>query len=187
MIWLQLIVLNVAVFLLEIAAGGIVVPLLAFVPQNVLSMPWTVITSLFVHANPTHLFFNMWALFVFGPILEKVIGSQRFVALYLISGIVGNIGFALFYPGNTAGVGASGAIYGVVGALAVLLPNLLVLVFFLPMPLWIAAIAWGLLEFFSSFSPSPIANLVHLTGLFVGIVWGMQLRKQVASESFYYR
>lgn len=187
MVWLELIALNVAMFLLQIASSGSVTNLLAFVPANAMQAPWTLITSLFLHANPTHLFFNMWALFIFGPLLEKMIGSQKFLALYLIAGIVGNVGFALFYPSTTAGIGASGAIYGVVGALAVILPNLVVLVFFLPMPLWVAAIAWAGLEFFSSFSPSPIANLVHLTSLFFGVLWGLKLRKQVSSEWVYQR
>lgn len=187
MVWLEIIALNVAVFLLELAGGETVFRLLAFVPANLASAPWTLITSLFVHANPTHLLFNMWALFVFGSVLERVIGAKRFLGIYFLSGIVGNLGFMFFYPSNIAGVGASGAIYGIVGALAVLLPNLLVLVFFIPMPLWMAAVGWAALEFFLSFTPSSIANWVHIVGLFVGIIWGMQLKAKVGSELQYYR
>ncbi len=182
MAWLELIALNVAMFLFQAASGGSVATLLAFVPANALQMPWTIITSLFLHANPTHLFFNMWALFIFGPLLERTIGTSKFLALYLISGIVGNVGFALFYPATTAGIGASGAIYGVIGALAVILPNLMILVFFIPMPMWMAAIAWAVIEFVSSLSPTPIANLVHLTGLAFGVLWGLKLRNEVSNE-----
>ena len=185
--WLELIALNAAMFMLQIASGGTLTNLLAFVPATALQHPWTILTSLFLHANPMHLLFNMWALFVFGPLLEKTVGRNKFLAIYFISGIVGNVGFALFYPPATAGIGASGAIYGIIGALAMILPNLVVLVFFLPLPLWMAAIGWALLEFFSSFSPSPIANLVHLTGLFAGALWGLKLRNEISSEWQYYK
>jgi len=186
MIWLYLLALNVAVFAVEMFAAGTVMSLFAFVPAKAASQPWTLITSMFVHAGLTHLFLNMWALFVFGPILERMLGAQKFLALFLIAGIIGNVGFALFYPSNIAGVGASGAIYGILGALAVLAPNLVVLVFFLPMPMWMAAIAWAIFEYVSALSPSPIANLVHLTGLAAGIAVGLYYKKQYADELNYY-
>ncbi len=187
MVWMQLVALNLAAFLLTLPFAETAFKYLAFVPANALQMPWTIVTSMFLHASPLHLFFNMWALFIFGPVLERVVGGKRFLSLYFIAGIVGNVGFALFYPSATAGVGASGAIYGIIGALAVLLPNLVVLVFFLPMPMWMAAIAWAAFEFFSSLSPSPIANLVHLTGLAAGIILGIRLRKEAANELAFLR
>ena len=125
-VWLQLVALNVAAFLITLPFAETAFKYLAFVPANALAMPWTIVTSMFLHSGALHLFFNMWALFIFGPVLERVIGGKRLLALYLVAGIIGNVGFSLFYPSATAGVGASGAIYGLVGALAVLLPVLLV-------------------------------------------------------------
>ncbi len=175
MAWLEIIILCVAIFFLQIGIPQLT-PLLSFVPAHALSAPWTIVTSLFVHANVAHLFFNMWALFVFGPFLERRIGQKRFYALYLLAGIVGNIAFALLYPSDVAGLGASGAIFGVMGAMAMLMPNLAILVFFIPMPMWIAAIFWAVTEFLLAGSPDAVAHFTHLAGLGVGLLWGKYIK-----------
>ncbi|GIH72990.1 rhomboid family intramembrane serine protease [Sphaerimonospora thailandensis] len=80
---------------------------------------WRLITSAFLHAPPPsfwHILFNMWALFVIGPELERRLGSVRFGALYLLSALGGSVAVYLF---GIAAVGASGAIYGLFGALFV--------------------------------------------------------------------
>jgi membrane associated rhomboid family serine protease len=80
---------------------------------------WQLITSAFTHAQPLHIAFNMFALYVLGPQLELVIGRARFLALYLLSALTGS---ALVYwagPEFQATVGASGAIFGLMGALLV--------------------------------------------------------------------
>src|SRR3989338_8864705 len=123
MAWLQILAACIAVFFLQMALPGLTTSL-GFVPATALAHPWTFVTSIFLHAGLTHLFFNMWALFVFGPLLERRIGEKKFYALFFLSGIVGNLAFVLFYPANVLGLGASGAIFGVIGALAVLMPNL---------------------------------------------------------------
>ncbi|OXM16898.1 rhomboid family intramembrane serine protease [Paenibacillus herberti] len=81
-----------------------------------LQEPWRYVTSMFVHGSMQHLFFNMFALLVFAPPLERLIGSWRYTLLYLLSGIAGNILSAVAITGVQQSLGASGAIYGVYGA-----------------------------------------------------------------------
>ena len=76
---------------------------------------WRYIASVFLHADFGHLLFNAFAIFVFAPPLERALGSFRYGALFLFSGVMGNI-FTNFYAGPVASVGASGAVYGVFGA-----------------------------------------------------------------------
>lgn len=87
---------------------------------------WTLLTSMFLHANFFHIFANMFSLFFIGNLLEKLIGRKRFFWVYMISGLVGGLVFvvASLFMGNTSAsaVGASGAIFGLLGVLAVLVP-----------------------------------------------------------------
>lgn len=75
------------------------------------------LTSMFLHADPLHILFNMWALWLFGPVLERRFGSLPFAALYLASGLGGSALFYLVGDPRTSAVGASGAIFGLFGAL----------------------------------------------------------------------
>ena len=81
--------------------------------------PWRLITSAFLHYGPIHLGLNMLALYWGGRVLEHVIGSWRFLLLYLAAGLAGSAG-ALWLSPNDPTVGASGAIFGIFGALLVL-------------------------------------------------------------------
>jgi len=80
---------------------------------------WQVITSVFTHEQPVHLGLNMLALYFLGPMLENVLGRTRFLALYLVSGLAGSAAVMLLSDPNTPTLGASGAIFGLVGAVAV--------------------------------------------------------------------
>jgi len=80
---------------------------------------WRLVTAAFLHYGPIHLALNMFSLYFAGSILEQVIGHWRFLLLYVVSGIAGSAG-ALYWSPNAATVGASGAIFGVLGALLVL-------------------------------------------------------------------
>jgi membrane associated rhomboid family serine protease len=98
---------------------------------------WTILTSMFMHANLMHLFFNMFSLFFIGKFVERIIGKKRFFAFYMIAGITAGILFALLsgFFGNgeilgkilgnpdIPGVGASGAIFGLLGLLALITPK----------------------------------------------------------------
>jgi membrane associated rhomboid family serine protease len=81
---------------------------------------WRVITVGFLHAGLIHLAFNMYALWLLGTALEEVLGHLRFAALYVVSLIGGSTASLLFNPPNQAAVGASGAIFGLFGALVII-------------------------------------------------------------------
>lgn len=148
-----------------------------FVPNLVYSSPWTLVTSVFMHADFAHLFFNMFALFIFGIQLESTVGRKSFLFLFFLSGIVGNFGYMITAANpNIPGLGASGAVFGIIGALAVIRPLAMVYIGYAPMPIILAAFLWGITEFLGLFVPSGIARGAHLGGLFLGIVYGIAFR-----------
>ncbi|MCZ6648660.1 MAG: rhomboid family intramembrane serine protease [Thaumarchaeota archaeon] len=137
------------------------------------------VTSIFLHANLSHLFFNMFALFFVGIYLERMVGRRTFFTIFLTSGIIGNLGYLVTASNpQVPAIGASGAVYGVMGALAVIAPFLLVYVYgFLPLPMILVAVLYGLADFAGLFVPSGIANGAHLGGMFVGASYGVYLRR----------
>lgn len=75
-------------------------------------------TSMFLHADILHLAFNMYALYILGPIVERYYGKSRFLLIYIISGILGSIFSCIFMSSNSFSIGASGAIFGLLGSIA---------------------------------------------------------------------
>lgn len=169
---------------------------IAFTPSSFVRHPWTIITSMFMHSPSTlfHLFANMLSLLFLGSFLEKIMGQKRFLILYFAGGIAGALlMFFLYSVSNDpriitlslfassvakegiSAVGASAAIFALAGCLAVLVPNVPVLVFFfLPMRLWQAII---FLMIVLAVMPG-IANSAHLGGLLVGFYYALFLRKK---------
>ena len=76
-----------------------------------------IITSIFLHGGLLHLVFNMYSLYIIGPQLESFFGKVKYIIIYLISGICGNLLSMLFLSDTHVSVGASGAIFGLLGAL----------------------------------------------------------------------
>jgi hypothetical protein len=151
----------------------------AFVPAYAFERPWTFVTSIFFHADFSHLFFNMFALFIFGIYLESRIETRDFLLIFFLAGIVGNIGYMVTASDPlTPGIGASGAIYGVMGSLAILTPFAMIYAGYIPMPMIAAAFLWGVTEFLGLFVPGSIAHGAHIFGLFLGIAYGFYLRMQ---------
>lgn len=149
----------------------------SFIPAYALSRPWTLVTSIFLHANLEHLFFNMVALFMFGISLESRIRQRNFILIFFLAGVIGNLGYMVTAPtATTPAVGASGAIYGIMGALVVVAPTATVYLGYLPMPIIFAAFIWTLTEFLGLFVPDPVAHGAHLAGLFMGIMFGFYIR-----------
>ena len=185
---LYLLIANILIFFLEP-----VLPMdyLMFVPAYSIERPWSFVTAMFLHANFTHLFFNMFALFLFGIYLESKIGSRKFLLGYFLSGIIGNLGFLLLSPNSTIpALGASGAIYGVLGTLAILEPTLIIYVDFIPMPMIVAAIIWLLTSLAGIFGPpTGIGYQAHLFGLLFGFFYGYYLKREEKNKpytSYYY-
>ena len=161
---------------------------------------WTIITSMFMHANIFHLMINMFVLFSLGSFCEKIIGSRRFFWFYIISGIAAGI-VAVIFPvffGSTSiggmifgspdmpGVGASGAIFAIAGLFVIITPKLRFSIIFLPffslpayimIPLvlfltWIVSAGTGL----------PIGNTAHFGGLIAGIAYGTYLKNKYSRK-----
>ncbi len=141
------------------------------------SEPWRLLSSIFAHSSPAHLLSNLFALSLFGLMLEGRIGSRMFLWFFLLSGVVINI----FSPYEHS-LGASGAIYAVIGALAVLRPAMVVWVQWIPMPMVVAGLVWLLQDAFGLFYPSGIANAVHISGLLIGAGTGVAWRKNFGDK-----
>ena len=136
---------------------------------------WRFITAIFLHGGLAHLLYNIFALALFGSMLERLIGSKRFLIVFFITGILANIVSVNFYDSS---LGASGAIFGVIGALIVIRPLMFIFAFGFPMPLFIAGIIWAAGALIGLFVPSNVANLAHLSGMFFGLILGFIYRKK---------
>ena len=136
---------------------------------------WRFVTSIFLHGGIVHLLYNLFALLFFGFILERKIGSRNFLIVFFASGIVGNIIAVNFYPSS---LGASGAIYGVLGCLAIINPMMMVFAFGILMPMFVAAIVWIIGDVMGvfGFGGSDVGYIAHLGGVFVGILIGIIFR-----------
>ncbi len=119
-----LIGVNVAAFVLQMASGALESHLTLWPPAVADGQWYRLATSAFLHYGLTHLLFNMWALYVVGPPLERWLGRSRFGALYALSALGGSVLVYLIAPLNTATAGASGAIFGLFGAVFVVLRRL---------------------------------------------------------------
>ncbi len=175
------------VFLIFLNISESYIDYFAIKPSNILQGKylWTFLTSMFSHANFAHLFVNMISLMFIGNFVERLIGRKRFFWFYMISGLVA--GWVFILSGlifnvdmNVYAVGASGAIFGLGGLLAILTPKLPVLVFFvIPMPMWLAMIflMFGL-WLISLATGLPIGNWAHFGGLICGLAYALYLRKK---------
>jgi membrane associated rhomboid family serine protease len=111
-----LIAINVAMFLLESVSPGLKSALVLFAPAVADGDLYRLVTSAFMHYGVAHLLFNMYALYVIGPPLEKWLGGLRFTALYALSALGGSVLVYLLSPLSAATAGASGAVFGLFGA-----------------------------------------------------------------------
>ena len=161
---------------------------LAFTPALAARYPWTIVTSIFLHVGFSPLLFNMFALFLFGTALERRISHRLYATLFIVSGVVGNVGYYFTVGSPLIPVlGASGAIYGVMGALAVLEPFRMVYFYgMVPLPMIAAAALWALADLTGLFIPSQVAHGVHLVGMLVGVMAGLYMRRVGEYSSGYF-
>jgi uncharacterized protein len=180
---LVLIIINL-VFFLATSIRPRLVDTLGLSPITVASRPWTVLSAMFVHIDVWHILGNMLTLFFFGTTLSQVIGQNKFLIVYFVGGIVGNLLFILLnLSAPVAVIGASGAVFAVGAALAVMMPKLQVRVYFvIPMPLWLVIVIFFGLWSIPDFIPG-VAWQAHVGGLVTGLVSGFIFRK---SGKFYY-
>jgi hypothetical protein len=185
---LMILIANVVFFLVVLpfmySKPGIIT-YIALSPQYILKGQhiWTFITSMFMHASTSHLIVNMLSLVFMGSFLERILGKKRFTIFYILSGIFAGVFFVLMafifkQDINALAVGASGALFGIGGLLAVLTPKLPIYLMFIPIPIpmWIGIVlSLGIMWLFSVFGAN-IGNTAHLGGLIAGLIYGWYLR-----------
>jgi rhomboid protease GluP len=181
--------LNVAIWLVLVFGGPLGDLLLrngvkvnALVAQG---QYWRLFTAMFLHDYPLplHLFFNMYALYILGPQIEAAYGATRFLTIYLLSGLAGSVLSYAFGPLLSAGVGASGAIFGLLGAIIAYSYRYRDNLRFGRQQL-MNAIGIALINFVLGLSLSAIIdNWAHLGGLIGGVVTGLLLVPHYKVES----
>lgn len=214
----NLIIINVLMFLLTMALENMNVPLTGYLGlfpvQSPLFQPYQIVTHMFMHGGLGHIFFNMFALWMFGSPLENVWGPKRFLTFYLVTGL----GAAALYMGVNAYevyqlqqtavaggvdalaaksalnfalsrpvVGASGAVFGVLLAFGMLFPNTLLYIYFLfPIKAKYFVIIYGAIELYMGFANNPADNVAHFAHL-GGMLFGFILIKlwQKDRNNFY--
>jgi membrane associated rhomboid family serine protease len=174
------------------------------------------VTYMFMHANFQHIFFNMFAVWMFGRTLEHVLGSKRFLTYYMVCGIGAglvqelvqyvqyamelshyenvNTGLAIIpmaeFLNMMTTVGASGAVYGILLAFGMLFPESRMFVFPLPFPIKAKffVIGYAVIELFSGFGSSGdgVAHFAHLGGMIFGFLLIMYWRKKNRNNGQFY-
>jgi membrane associated rhomboid family serine protease len=164
--WVQrLLIANVGVFFLQQTLPAVTY-LGFYVPSEIITRPWTVITYMFLHGGVMHILFNMIGLYFFGPRVEQRLGSDRFVQLYFASGITGALLSSILAP-NAALVGASAAIFGIMFAYASFWPRDQVLIWgILPVEVRWLVVGSTVLALWSGLQGSRggVADFAHLGG-----------------------
>ena len=191
---LNLIIINVLVFVIQSMFDG--PHSIDFLDQKITSKialypyqmeyfrPYQLITHMFAHANFFHILFNMYALWMFGSVLERVWGAKRFLIFYLTCGLAAGIAQMLLSDGPS--IGASGAVMGLLGAFGFLFPNTQFYIIPIPVPvkakyLVMIVAALDLFGGFHSGDSDNIAHFAHLGGLVMGlllvIIWNKTSKK----------
>jgi len=172
-----LIIINVLVFFAESAWGNEYSSLLALWPLGTQFMPWQLLTYAFLHGGVPHLVFNMFGVYMFGSDLERVWGSRRYLSYYLVCALSAALAQLLvasltgsYYPT----IGASGAVFGLLLAYAMLFPRRMIMPLFPPIPMRapVFVAVYGALELILGVTgtASGVAHFAHLGGLAGGFV-----------------
>jgi rhomboid protease GluP len=188
-----LVALNVLVWLLNLADG--LSPWLPSAPQLLawggnhgpatLQQPWRLVTACFLHAGILHLAFNMWALWETGRLAERFYGNVPMLLIYLVSGVAGSLASLFFSARNGLSVGASGAIFGVVGCL---LAALFTQSQQIPTAL-LGSLRTSMLSFvgyslFMGLVAGFVDNAAHLGGLAAGAAMGVVLVEKFDTDAY---
>jgi membrane associated rhomboid family serine protease len=176
----NLLIANVAVFLLQQVMGDFILQYFALWPLGSgLFEVWQIVTSAFLHGGLPHILFNMFALYMFGGAIERTLGTRHFVIYYFVCAIVASLlqlAVLWFFPPSEYGptLGASGAIFGLLLAFGMMYPREKVMLMFLPipMPAWLFVTGYALVELtlgVTGIEPG-VAHFAHLGGMLGGIV-----------------
>lgn len=183
----NLIILNAVVFLATSLNGGLLPILGLYSIFDERFHPYQLVTHLFTHANLMHIFFNMFTLYMFGRVLENVLGPKRFAILYFATGL-GAVLLNVFLDflqlqgiinfntdvNISFSIGASGAVYGIMVAFAMLFPNTELLIYFIvPLKAKVFIPLLILAEIYMEVSRSPgdnVGHAAHLGGALIGFI-----------------
>jgi len=197
-----LIALNVVIWVFTLVRPESMITFLGLTPVLVPRQPWTILTAMFVQYDFWHILFNMVSLYFLGSFFLRAAGERNFLAVFFIGGLAGNLLYFLLgylvYQGLipsalgdpfSPAIGASGAVFAIGAALAVLVPRVRVFIIPIPvpMPLWIAIlIFFVILIIVPILAPSlGIAWQGHLGGAVAGAIMGYLLRRR--GQSYYPR
>ncbi len=139
---------------------------------------WRLVTSMFLHGDALHLLSNMISLLIFGSYVELSFSKYKFVLIYFISGFLGSLFTVFFLPLNTISLGASGAIFGLIGAV------LSMFIFDRNNPLIILGLIYAFYFVITSFRPG-VNYFAHIFGLLGGFIIGYLLRRNKRNEQLY--
>ncbi|MCU7490050.1 MAG: rhomboid family intramembrane serine protease [Bacteroidota bacterium] len=183
----NLLIINVVVFLVtnlilsSVSVDGVIASdkinqYFALMPLGHGFFIWQLITYQFLHGSFSHIFFNMFALWMFGMEIENLWGSKKFLIFYLVCGIGGGLAHLLLSPViadmMAPTIGASGAIYGVMIAFAMMFPDRYIFIYFLiPVKAKYLIAFLVVLEFLSAGDMSLVAHLAHIGGAVVGFAF----------------
>jgi len=190
----NILIINVVVWLACSLFGQLVFYLALFNYDSGYFKVYQLITYMFTHVNLSHIFFNMFALFMFGGVLENYWGQKRYLTYYMITGI--GAGLVQLLVCHLQGIvdpvptiGASGAIFGLLLAFGMLFPDTPLFLFFIPIPIKAKyfVIGYGLIEFFFGISNrggDNVAHFAHLGGMLFGIILILYWRKKRKTFDF---
>jgi membrane associated rhomboid family serine protease len=183
----RLILINTAIFILDYVLPDQFRALFALTPRIVVEnfYFWQAFTYMFLHDGFSHLFFNMLMLWLFGSTLESVWGGRRFLNYYIACGIGGAL-FSFFFNYNNLILGASGAIFGLYLAYAMIFPNNYIYLYFLfPIKAKHLIIFLAVFQLAMGFSgPDGIAYFAHLGGMAAGLLF---FRREIANSRLFAR
>jgi membrane associated rhomboid family serine protease len=191
-----LLIINVAVFCLQLLTGDLLVGPFALWPTASTQFPnapsfeiWQLLTYGFMHGSLTHLLFNMFALYMFGGEVERLLGPSHFLQYYLVC-VVGAAVAQLVVTSNMnlpplPTVGASGGVFGLLLAFGMAYPQRRIMLLFppIPMPAWVFVTLYGMLELYLGVTGSGqgVAHFAHLGGMAAGyamlVFWRNQARR----------
>ena len=188
----SLVVLNFAIFFMQVAIPWLTEVIELTPTLAIGGMYWQFFTYMFAHATISHVGFNMLALFIFGGVMENVLGWKKYLTLYIISGLGSGL-FHIMLTGisDIPMLGASGAVFAVLTAYAFRFPKNWIIIFpGIPVPAALMVVGFAFFEFFSGlFGLEPgIANFGHLGGIIFGLMimyyWRYMEKKNPREQDF---
>lgn len=181
----NIILICVGMMVLTFLNEPLMARLFALNPVTFVTKPWQLVTYMFMHGGIGHLFFNMYTLYIFGSVLERVWGTKKFLLFYFVTGIgaaVVHIAVQYLTGSFALTVGASGAIYGILMGYAMLYPDSVLTLIFPPVSMkakWFVLIFAGIeLLLGVTGTQAGVAHFAHLGGLVFGYLLILYWKKK---------